>query len=169
MADNSARLGGTNQYNQFREWETPSTLFNYLDREFDFTLDPAAKPYNAKCEKFYTPEENGLEQSWRGERVFCNPPYGDVLGDWVEKCWRERNRAEVIVLLIPSRTDTRYWHDYVMDADEIRFIKGRVKFLKNGERQGSSTFASSVVVFDECEPGNPELKQILDYENRSLG
>lgn len=68
------------------EWATPQDTFDRLDSEFDFTLDPASTKENAKCSRFFTEEENGLIQSWEGERVFCNPPYGRVIGDWVNKC-----------------------------------------------------------------------------------
>ena len=67
------------------EWETPQELFDRLDREFHFTLDPASTHENAKCAKHYTQEENGLAQDWRGETVFCNPPYGRELPLWIEK------------------------------------------------------------------------------------
>ena len=86
---------------------TPQAFFDALDAEFHFTLDPCASPGNAKCGKFYTIADNGLEQDWAGETVFCNPPYGRAIYDWVFKCWREsRKPGTTVVLLIPVRTDT---------------------------------------------------------------
>lgn len=113
------------------EWETPQNLFDKLDSEFHFTLDPCCQAYNNKCLKYYTKKENGLEQSWAGETVFCNPPYGKAIGQWVKKCWEEFNENDVtIAMLIPSRTDTKWFHKYILgQATEIRFIQGRLKFV----------------------------------------
>jgi len=112
------------------EWETPQELFDLLNNEFNFTLDPCSQEYNNKCEKHYTKTEDGLKQSWKNETVFCNPPYGRSIKQWVEKCWNEHNEnGTTIVMLIPSRTDTDWFHKYIMDkATEIRFVKGRLKF-----------------------------------------
>ena len=124
------------------DWETPQWLFDILDAEFGFTLDPCATPQNAKCKKFFTPEVDGLKQSWAGEVVFMNPPYGKEIGLWVKKAYEEKEA--MVVCLIPARTDTHWWHKYVMKADEIRFIKGRLKF---GEAQYNAPFPSAIVVF----------------------
>ena len=94
------------------DWETPQALFDELDAFFHFTLDPCSTHENAKCEKHYTIEEDGLAQSWAGEVVFCNPPYGRDIGVWVKKCHDEAAHA-TIVMLIPARTDTAYFHDYI--------------------------------------------------------
>ena len=127
-------------------WATPQVFFDRLNSEFNFTLDPCADEYNAKCPKYLTKEDDGLTKSWAGERVFMNPPYGRVIGDWVRKAYEEsRERETLVVALIPSRTDTKYWHDYVMKAKEIRFVKGRLKF---GDGRNSAPFPSAVVVFD---------------------
>lgn len=86
------------------DWATPQAFFDALDAEFHFTLDPCASPGNAKCGKFYTIADNGLEQDWAGETVFCNPPYGRAIYDWVFKCWRESCKpGTTVVLLIPVR------------------------------------------------------------------
>lgn len=112
------------------EWETPNDLFNKLHKEFNFTLDPCCQKYNAKCEKFYTPEDDGLSKDWSNEVVFVNPPYGRSIGKWVKKCYEEnKNNKTKIVMLIPSRTDTKWFHDYILDKAEIRFLKGRLKFI----------------------------------------
>ena len=104
------------------DWATPQAFFDALDAEFHFTLDPCASPGNAKCGKFYTIADNGLEQDWAGETVFCNPPYGRAIYDWVFKCWREsRKPGTTVVLLSPVRTDTRYFHEFIYrKAREIR-------------------------------------------------
>lgn len=114
------------------DWETPQAFFDELDREFHFTLDPCAMPKTAKCDKYYSPAENGLLQNWSGETVFCNPPYGRELPKWIEKCANESKHAKV-VMLIPARTDTIAFHKYIYNKAEIRFIKGRLKFRVDGK------------------------------------
>ncbi|AEG14390.1 DNA N-6-adenine-methyltransferase [Desulfofundulus kuznetsovii DSM 6115] len=126
------------------EWETPQTFFDALDAEFHFTLDVCARPENAKCARFFTPEQDGLRQSWAGETCWMNPPYGREIGRWVEKAYNEARRGAVVVALLPARTDTRWWHRYVMRAAEIRFVEGRLKF---GGAENSAPFPSVVVVF----------------------
>lgn len=126
------------------EWATPKALFKELNNEFHFTLDPCASADNAKCEKYFTVKENGLLQSWKGERVFCNPPYGKEIASWVKKCDTEiKNGAELIVMLIPSRTDTKYFHEYIYKKHEIRFLAGRLHF--NESKQGAP-FPSMLVI-----------------------
>ena len=111
------------------EWATPQEFFDKLNDEFNFTLDPCSTHSNAKCEKYYTESENGLIQNWGGETVFCNPPYGRQLKKWVEKCYMESSKPNTtVVMLIPSRTDTSYFHDFIYGKAEIRFIRGRLKF-----------------------------------------
>ncbi len=128
------------------EWSTPQDFFNELNKEFNFTLDPCATPENAKCEKYYTKEDDGLKQDWSGETVFCNPPYGRAIKDWVKKCYEESKKPNTtVVMLIPARTDTSYFHDYIYHkAKEIRFIRGRLKF---GNAKNSAPFPSMVVIF----------------------
>jgi site-specific DNA-methyltransferase (adenine-specific) len=127
-------------------WATPQNLFDELDKEFNFTLDPCALPDNAKCAKYYTPAEDGLAQSWGGEQVFCNPPYGRKIYDWVRKAYNESKKpGTTVVMLIPARTDTRYFHDFIYhQAKEIRFIKGRLKF---GNAKNAAPFPSMIVIF----------------------
>ena len=124
-------------------WATPKDFFSSLNAEFNFTLDPCALPENAKCKKFYTPDQNGLNQDWSGEIVFCNPPYSEV-SKWVEKAYREAKRGAKTVMLIPSRTDTKWFHEFIYQKHEIRFVKGRLKF---GDQKNSAPFPSMVVVF----------------------
>lgn len=126
------------------EWATPQSLFAELNKEFKFTLDPCATKENAKCKKFYTKEENGLSKSWKGEKVFCNPPYGKQISKWVQKCYEENEQnGTEIVLLIPARTDTKYFHEYIYGKHEIRFIKGRLHF---NESKNAAPFPSMIVI-----------------------
>lgn len=124
------------------EWETPKDFFDELNKEFHFTLDPCATLENAKCANYFTKEQDGLKQPWGGV-VFCNPPYGRVIGDWMRKAHTEAQNGAVVVCLVPARTDTRWFHDYAMKG-EIRFIKGRLKF---GGSKNSAPFPSAIVVF----------------------
>lgn len=126
------------------EWATPQAFFDKLNEEFRFTLDPCSTHENAKCVNHYTRAENGLVQNWGAQRVFCNPPYGRELPQWVRKCYEEAQRGALVVMLIPSRTDTRWFHEYIYGKAEIRFVRGRLKF---GDGLGTAPFASMVVIF----------------------
>ena len=137
------------------EWETPYILFHSLCLEFQFTLDPCATKENAKCPTFFTKEENGLVQNWGTHVVFMNPPYGRQIKNWVQKAYESSQHGATVVCLIPSRTDTAWWHDYCMKG-EIRFLRGRVKFINrtlpsckdNGDFKTSpAPFPSAIVVF----------------------
>lgn len=127
-------------------WSTPQDFFDKLNKEFNFNLDPCSTHENAKCEKHYTIEDDGLKQNWEGNSVFCNPPYGKDISSWVEKCSEESKKENTnVVMLIPARTDTRYFHNHIYKkTKEIRFIKGRLKF---GDSKNSAPFPSMVVVF----------------------
>ena len=126
-------------------WETPQDFFDKLNDEFHFNLDPCATHENAKCQKYFTKEDNGLSKDWQGYRVFCNPPYGRAIGEWVKKCYEESQKPNtIVVMLIPARTDTSYFHDYIYHKAEIRFIRGRLKF---GKAEQGAPFPSMVVVF----------------------
>lgn len=125
-------------------WETPQDFFDVLDDEFHFSIDVAALPQNAKCSNYYTPEDNGLLQPWMGT-VWCNPPYGRHVGDWVRKANDESSRnGATVVMLLPARTDTRWFHDYIYGKAEVRFVRGRLKF---GGSVNAAPFPSMVVVF----------------------
>ena len=127
------------------KWETPQDFYDKLDAEFNFTLDPCCEKETAKCNKYYTSKENGLEQDWEGETVFCNPPYGREQKLWIEKCWKESNKPDTtVVMLLPARTDTIAFHKYIYNRAEIRFIKGRLKF---GNSKHSAPFPSMVVIY----------------------
>ena len=128
------------------EWETPQHIFDHLDREFNFTLDPCATHGNAKTERYYTKKDNGLTQSWKGERVFMNPPYGREIGRWIKKAWRSGlEENTLVVCLLPARTDTRWFHRYCTKGT-IWFIKGRLKF---GGSPTPAPFPSMIVIFPE--------------------
>jgi len=125
------------------EWATPQDFFDILNKEFNFTLDPCATKDNAKCAKYYTQEDDGLAQSWDNEIVFCNPPYGRQIKYWVKKA--SDAKGGIVVLLIPARTDTSYFHDYIYGKAEIRFIRGRLKF---GDGRAPAPFPSMIAVYN---------------------
>lgn len=125
-------------------WATPQDFFDRLDAEFGFTLDVCALPDSAKCANYFTPETDGLSQSWRGV-CWTNPPYGREIGIWMKKAHEESLRGVVVVCLVPARTDTKWWHEYAMKAAEIRLVRGRLKF---GGATTSAPFPSAVVIFD---------------------
>ena len=124
-------------------WETPKDLFDKLNEEFHFALDVCATPENAKCEEFYTKEQDGLKQPWKGT-VWCNPPYGRQIGEWVRRAFLASVSGSTVVMLLPARTDTKWFHEYIYGKAEIRFIRGRLKF---GGSKNSAPFPSMVVVF----------------------
>ena len=127
------------------DWETPQDLFDELDEECHFTLDAASSDLNAKCEKHYTIEDDGLSQSWEGNNVFLNPPYGRTMKDWMKKAYEEsQEKNTTVVALVPARTDTAWFHDYVYGKAELRFLRGRLKF---GGCENSAPFPSLVVVY----------------------
>ena len=121
-------------------WETPRDFFDKLDSEFHFEVDVCALPENAKCRKFYTPEQDGLAQTWEGV-CWCNPPYGRQIGKWVRKA-SESNAT--VVMLIPARTDTAWFHDYIYGKAEVRFVRGRLRF---SGAQHNAPFPCMVVVY----------------------
>jgi len=129
------------------EWSTPQDFFEKLNWRFGpFDLDPCANPANTKCANFFTEVEDGLTKDWEGFRLFVNPPYGRGIDKWIKKGYIESQKKNTrVVMLIPARPDTKYWHEYVMKASEVYFVKGRLKF---GDSQNSAPFPSAVVVFD---------------------
>jgi len=140
------------------EWQTPALFYDKLDKTFKFDLDPCATARSAKCKKYFTEEDDGLSQDWSGHKVFMNPPYGRGIDKWLKKAFEESKKAHTtVVCLVPSRTDTKYWHKYCMKADEIYFVKGRLKFTQTVDAYGvplsagsccnAAPFPSAVVVF----------------------
>ena len=127
------------------EWSTHQAFFDELNKEFNFTLDPCATSENAKCTKYFTVEDDGLKQDWSKDVVFMNPPYGREIKYWVQKAYEESLKGATVVCLIPARTDTTYWHDYIFGkADDIRFIKGRLKF---GGSKNPAPFPSAIIIY----------------------
>jgi len=136
------------------EWETPAELFSELHREFWFDLDVCATADNAKCAKFYNESDNGLIKDWHMDGKVCwmNPPYGREIGAWIEKAWSESLRGCRVVCLLPVRTDTKYFHQFIWDMHnnrpkrgvDIRFLRGRIKFV---DAKSSAPFPSMVVIF----------------------
>ena len=127
-------------------WETPQSFFDDLDSLFHFTVDACALPKNAKCEKYFTPEQDGLQQEWAGT-VWCNPPYGREIWKWVQKAYEvARAGKAVVVMLLPARTDTKWFHEfcYMNQYATVRFVKGRLKF---GGCKNRAPFPSMVVIF----------------------
>lgn len=127
-------------------WATPQDFFDKLNHEFGFNLDPCATAENHKCPRFFTEEDDGLKQDWGGSNTFCNPPYGrNTTGKWIQKAYEESRKPNtVVVCLVPSRTDTQWFHDYILGKAEIRFVKGRLKF---GSGAAPAPFPSMVVIY----------------------
>ena len=141
-------------------WETPQDFFDKLDRDFNFDLDPCATAETAKCRTFYTEEDDGLSKDWGPcKTVFVNPPYGRDIKKWIKKGYEEsRKDKTTVVMLIPARTDTSYWHEYCMRASQIFFVKGRLKF---GSATAGAPFPSAVIIFGWNSMGeNPLISSI---------
>lgn len=140
------------------DWETPQDFFDKLNAQFHFTLDPCSSDTNAKCLKYYTKQDNGLEQDWGGETVFCNPPYSRKGGQdlWVKKCYEESLKPNTtVVALLPARTDTKRFHQYILNKAEIIWVEGRLVFEIDGEpildkngRPQSAPFPSMVCIWE---------------------
>ena len=137
------------------DWETPPELFEKLNQEFRFTLDPCCTEKSAKCKRYYTKEQDGLAQSWEGETVFCNPPYSPKTRNnpgqvaWIKKAYEESKKPNTtVVMLIPARTDTKAFHQYIYNRSEIRFLPGRIKFVG---AKFNAPFPSMVVIFRKKE------------------
>jgi|KBSSwiStaDraftv2_1062776.scaffolds.fasta_scaffold1617584_1 site-specific DNA-methyltransferase (adenine-specific) len=126
-----------------KEWSTPQRLFDQLNDEFHFTLDPCSTHDNAKCQRHFTRADNGLIQDWTGETVFMNPPYGREIRHWMRKAYESAAVRAIVVCLVPCRTDTGWWHTYAKKG-EVRFLEGRLKF---GNATASAPFPSAVAIF----------------------
>jgi phage N-6-adenine-methyltransferase len=150
MSSDFYSAGGAAQTSNKDDWGTPRDLFKHIDDVWHFTVDAAASDANALCERYWTKDDDGLAQNWHGERVWCNPPYGRNIGEWVKKAHdAARDGKTIVVLLVPARTDTRWWQDYIYhDADEVLFCRGRLKFTDNGvPRKECAPFPSALVRF----------------------
>lgn len=126
------------------EWETPQDLFDELNDEFHFTVDVCATKWNAKVSRYFTKEQDGLLQDWTGETVWCNPPYGRAVKTWIHKAYEHFMGGGTSVLLIPARTDTKWFHEYVYGKAEIRFIKGRLHFSRS---KYNAPFPCMIVIY----------------------
>ena len=132
------------------DWETPDWLFDELNAEFRFFWDAAANGQNKKCDCYISMQSDALETPWSEVPLayegawWLNPPYGREIGKWVRKAWREAQNGLTVVVLCAARTDTEWWHDYAMKADEIRLIRGRLKF-KGAPH--AAPFPSAILVF----------------------
>ena len=137
------------------DWSTPQELFDDLNNEFNFTLDPCASEWNAKCDYYISEKEDGLKQDWGTQVVFMNPPYGKALNDWMKKAYESALKGATVVCLVPSATDTSWWHDYAMKG-EIRYLRGRPRFVTK-EKTWQQTFSPSVIVVFASElPNEPK-------------
>ena len=130
------------------EWETPPEVFEPLDTEFNFTLDVCATEGNAKCEHYFTKEQDGLSQFWSG-MCWMNPPFGRSVKSWIGKAKEEAEAGRATtVCLIPAKTNTNWWHEMIIDKAEVRFIRGRIKFIKDGKQATQALpWPMAIVVF----------------------
>ena len=142
------------------EWSTPESLYNQLCNVYQFDLDPCASKDNAKCVKYFTKEDDGLSKIWweHSEVVFVNPPHSGIV-EWSLKCYEESLSGITIVMLLASRTDTRYFHRYISKADTLYFISGRLHF---NDSKNSAPFPSVLAVFNNIKP-YPVLDGMLGY------
>jgi len=128
-------------------WETPHQLFVAIDAHFHFTLDVCARRETAKVERFFSPEDDGLAQSWRGETCWCNPPYSNI-APWLRKAAHESiGGACTVVVLVPPWTDTRYWHEWASAASHMILLPGRVNFLLGGRPGNGNKTPSCLLVY----------------------
>lgn len=152
-SENTAVLGGmraknNGRYNgDGRHWETPPEVFGPLDVEFDFTLDPCATTETAKCDIYFDEAHDGLERDWGRHRVFMNPPYGREVYAWTRKARQAAEQGALVVGLLPASCDLAWWHEDVVGHAEVRYIRGRVRFLTGGPYRASGFFASVIVVW----------------------
>lgn len=126
------------------EWETPQELFDQINHIYNFTIDVCANEQNHKCDRFYTKEQDGLAQSWKGEKVWCNPPYGREIADWVRKAYECADKNTIIVMLVPARTDTKWFHKYAKNKAQVILMNGRLKF---GGMDKTAPFPSMLLIY----------------------
>lgn len=124
------------------DWETPKWLFDAYDKIFHFNLDVCASDENALCKKYFTKEQDGLNQKWVGN-CWMNPPYGRTIKYWLKKAYESSLNGATVVCLVPARTDTAWWHDYCMNG-EIIFLRGRLKF---SNYPNNAPFPNAIVIF----------------------
>lgn len=145
------------------DWETPREFFERLDGEFHFDLDVCAFPHNAKCPAYFTKEDDGLARDWGNHTCYMNPPYGRTIKAWMTKALDASRRGATVVCLVPSRTDTAWWHDTVIAGGaEVRFVRGRLRFVGAGH---PAPFPSAVVIFRPQAPSPSQQKETNDENN----
>lgn len=149
--ENKSRINAGLMSSATNQWGTPQKLFDVLNAEFNFEIDVCADETNHKCKKYFTKSEDGLKQDWGTHVCFMNPPYGKEIGKWTKKAVETAKKGGLVVGLLPNRTDTK-WYSDVMQASEIRIIKGRLKF---NDGQNSAPFPSVIVVWGT--PTTPKL------------
>lgn len=132
------------------DWATPRAFFTAMHDEFAFDIDVCASPENACLPTYWTEQDDALSKSWNGMSCWMNPPFGHGIGKWVKKAYTEATNGARVVCLLPSRTDTSWWHDYVRNAKEIRFIRGRMRFSGHAV---NAPFPCAVVVFEAMNIG----------------
>ena len=136
-------------------WATPQDFYDRVNAIFEFDLDVCATPENAKCNRFYTKEDDALTKEWTGT-CWMNPPYGREIGAWMKKAYESSKSGATVVCLVPARTDTAWWHDYAKKGD-IKFLRGRLKF---GAAKNSAPFPSALVVFTPFKNWEKELEAV---------
>jgi len=141
------------------KWETPPEVFEQLNEEFNFTLDAAAETETTLCDYYFTEDDDALYQDWNNQVVFCNPPYSK-LKEFAHKANEEAKKGATVVMLVPARTDTRAFHDSLAGG-EVRFIKGRLKFQQNGQKNDPAPFPSMVCVM------GPDIKPSMRTVTRN--
>ena len=141
------------------QWGTPTDLFELLNKEFNFNLDVCASDGMNLCERYFNPEIDGLKQEWtKNDICWMNPPYGKEIKHWVKKASLS---DAVVVALLPARTDTKWWNDWVMPtASELRFIRGRLKFNNGGGPKKGAPFPSVIAIYNT--PRTPKIS-LIDY------
>lgn len=144
------------------EYNTPQWLFDALNVEFGFTLDAAASKDNTKCNKYFSIENDGLSQDWEDEVVWLNPPYGKgITAKWLKKAYLESKRGATVVVIVPVRADSKWWHDYAMKG-EIRLFRNRINFDNNHDATHYAPFATAVIVFRPYQHALVSLQEIND-------
>jgi phage N-6-adenine-methyltransferase len=146
--------GGPGFSSATNQWATPPDFFAVLDGEFGFELDVCADATNAKCSRYFTVVDDGLAQDWHGV-CWMNPPYGRGIEDWMRKAHESACAGATVVCLVPARTDTAWWHDFVMRADEVRLVRGRLHF---GDSKSPAPFPSAVVTFRPNRRRSPRFR-----------
>lgn len=151
------------------QWETPQKFFDEINKEFNFTLDVCAVASDTKVKHFLSPTVNSLSVLWEGV-CWCNPPYDRTIYNWVRKAYMSAQEGTTVVCLLPGRSsDTKWFHRYIMQASELRYIKGRLQFLHNGKVGNNSNVANLIVVFRPYCMGPPVVSnmdkqgQIISY------